>query len=357
MSNKHRSKHRRSPGWKAFWAVGGLRLLSALLVFAGWMVCRVSAREALVWGVNGHPFTAYPGVTLKQQIDLVADLGMKIYRVDITALDQVDKLAQLINIAKPRGVAILPVLIPPADLKAQSAEILHATASAFAQVFGRRFKGDIPVWELDNELEGYAIIQPCEMRDDGTKYPCDWGPAGGVGPLEYVGARAAKVVAVLSGLSEGVRAADPTARRALGSAGWGHTGIFDRLHDAGVAWDISVWHEYGGDPEWAFKRLAAFGKPIWITEFNHPLGSSKDGEIGQAEGMRKIMAGFRALAPRYDVEAAFAYELLDETYWASSYEGQVGLMHLDPVPGGGWTLGARKIAYDAVKQTIALDTP
>jgi hypothetical protein len=308
---------------------------------------------ALVWGVNGHPLTGYSGVPVAQQIDLVADLGMRSYRVDVTSLDQADALAALIALAKKRHVAILPVLIPPVDLDKEDAATITVKARDFATRFVTRFRDDVTIWELGNEQENYAILQPCEKRDDGTIYPCAWGPAGGLVALDYEGKRLAKVVALLRGLSEATRAASPMARRALGSAGWGHIGFFERLKAQGVDWDISVWHLYGMDFEWAMKRLKAFDKPIWITEFNHPLGSQKEGEAGQAKGLDAMIARIKAYAPTYDIEAAFIYELLDESYWAPSFEASMGLTRLDKTAGGGWRLGPRKAAFTAVSSAIA----
>jgi hypothetical protein len=314
---------------------------------------RPASAASFLWGVNGHPLTGYRGVSVAEQIDLVADLGMRSYRVDVNSLDQADALAALIARAKARSVAILPVLIPPVDLDTENEAAIAAKARDFATRFVTRFRDDVTVWELGNELETYAILRPCETRDDGTIYPCAWGPAGGLVPLDYEGKRVAKVIALLRGLSEATRAASPKARRALGTAGWGHIGFFDRLKAGGVAWDISVWHLYGMDFEWAMKRLVGFGKPIWITEFNHPLGSQKDGETGQAKGLDAMMARIEAFAPTYDIEAAFIYELLDETYWAPSFEASMGLARLDSGRDGGWRLGPRKAAFAAVTSAIA----
>lgn len=330
------------------------RTSSAIAVAACFALGASIAQADILWGVNGHPLTAYPGVPISQQLDLVVELKLKSYRVDVTHLTDLDRLGEIIAAAKARELSVLPILIPPVDLKTDSTDVLYAKARAFAEAAVSRFKADVPVWEIGNELENFAIIQPCEMRDDGTQYPCEWGPAGGVGKLDYVGARAGKVVAVLRGLSDGVHATDPKARRALGSAGWGHTGIFDRLRDAGVEWDVSVWHMYGGDSEWAFKLLAAFGKPIWVTEFNHPFGSNKDGEEQQAQGLEQIMVTLRKLAPRYGIEAAFIYELLDETYWAPSFEASMGLVQLRQNANKTWILADRKIGFQAVRRTISL---
>ena len=321
----------------ALWLASAL----AALGFAG------SARADLMWGVNGHPFTAYPGVTIGQQLDYIQDLGLKSYRVNLRGADE---LATLLEKAKTRGITLLPVFTPPFDLDKETPETLYKMAYGLAFTFVSRFKDDVRVWELGNEMENYAIIKPCEMQDDGVQYNCAWGPAGGVGPLDYYGPRWAKVSAVLKGLSEGTAAADPAALKAMGTAGWGHTGAFARMEQDGIKWDISVWHMYGEDPEWAFKSIAAFKRPIWVTEFNHPGGSSKSAQE-QAEGFKRWMKRLRELAPLYRVEAAHIYELMDETYWAPNFEAYMGLVTLEK-DGDGWRPGAPKPAYEAVKGMV-----
>ena len=308
---------------------------------------------AMLWGVNGHPLVSYPGVTIEEQLMLLGDLGAKSYRVDVTGLDKSAQLGALIAAAKRRNMVVLPVLIPPVSLSKETVEELYRKSFDFARSLVQQFGRDVPVWELGNELENFAIIQPCERRDDGTQYPCEWGPAGGWSSLEYFGPRYLKVAAVLRGLSEGAHAADPQAVRAIGSAGWGHVGIFERLHRDGIAWEISVWHHYDGDPEPAFEALATFGRPIWVTEFNHNLGSGRDGEEGQAAGLHCKMRRYIDLAQKYRVEAAFIYELLDETYWPPGAETSMGLIRLTKTGQGHWALGGPKAAYAAARRVIA----
>jgi len=314
----------------------------------------LAAQGAILWGVNGHPLVSYPGVSLGQQISLVKGLGATGYRVDVTGTDQMDKLAALIHTAKAEGVQILPVLIPSIDLSKKTEAEIYAQSKDFAEAFGRRFKSVLPVWELGNELEIYALIHSCEMRDDGTHYPCQWGIAGGVGPGDYYGPRYVKVLAELRGLSDGIHATDPAARRAIGTAGWGHVGIFQRFAADGLNWDISVWHMYGEDPEWAFKIIAPLGKPIWITEFGH-VGAGPKGEREQAAALVKWMHRIEQLAPKYNIEAAFIYELLDESYWGKGDEAEMGLVRLVKDAKGNWTVGPPKPAYDAVRTTIAAE--
>lgn len=323
------------------------------LTFLAWiaLASQTAAAQEMSWGVNGHPITAYPGIAISDQLDYLQDLGATSYRVNISYLADADKLATLLAEARKRGIDILPVLTPSLDLDALSPESLHAQSRAFALALGKRFKGDIRVWELGNELESYAIIRACERRDDGTIYPCDWGPAGGTTALQYYGPRWAKSSAVLRGLSEGMIAADPTIRKAIGTAGWGHTGAFERIKADGIQWDISVWHLYGQDPEWAFKELARYGKPIWVTEINHPLGSQK-GKQQQADGLAQSMARLKELQKPYRVEAAYVYELLDETYWAPHFEAYMGLVGLSGSKDKGWTISQTKPSYEAVREAI-----
>ena len=60
------------------------------------------------------------------------------------------------------------------------------------------------------------------------------------------------------------------------------------------------------------------------------------------------------LAAKYKVEAAFVYELLDETYWAPNFEAHMGLVQLDGSANRGWFIGNRKVAYQTVRRVIAL---
>ena len=312
----------------------------------------VTASADILWGVNGHPINSYPGVEIARQLDYLKDLGMKSYRVNISDTSGASKLAVVVEEAKARGIEVLPVITPGnIDLKADSTEDLYVKARKLAIALGSQFKKDIRVWELGNEMENHAIIKRCEMRDDGTQYPCDWGPAGGVGPLEYYGPRWKKVSAVLKGLSDGMIEVDPGIRKAMGTAGWGHLGAFERMEKDGIRWDISVWHAYGQDTEWAFKTLARYGRPIWLTEFNNPFGSQQGEEL-QAEKLKQIMARLRELQSTYKLEAAHIYELLDETYWAPDFEAYMGLVRLKARPGGGWVAGEPKPAYFAVRDFI-----
>ncbi len=312
----------------------------------------IACRGDLDWGINGHPFTAYPGIPLDLQLDLVVDLGMTQYRFNTRGDGSTAGFDRLLPLAEARGITLLPILYPDANLDEDSPKDLYRKSFDLAVTMARRYEGRIPVWELANELESYAIIQSCEMRDDGTQYPCEWGHAGGVTPLEYYGPRWIKVSAVLKGLSDGVVSTGTRARRAVGTAGWGHLGAFDRMAADGIEWDITVWHDYPGITEADLARLARWKKPIWITEFNAGSGGFASWEEN-AQRLAERITWYRAQRARYGIQAAHLYQLLDEPYWGDDFEARMGIYEVHPDGNGSWQLGPPKPAVNVVRRILA----
>jgi hypothetical protein len=332
-----------------------LAMMVVVSAFFAWTALVTRADEqAFIWGVNGHPLASYHGVTLEEQVASLVALGARSYRVDVQSTEQLPRLKALVDLAEANNLEILPVFTPKIDLNAATIEEIHSTSKTLAYETATMLGAKIKVWELGNELENFAIIQPCEMRDDGTQYPCNWGSAGGLYPLDYYGPRWGKVAAIMHGLDAGMKQAGGKYRTAMGTAGWGHIGAFQRMKQSGINWDISVWHLYGQDPEWAFKALAEYGKPIWVTEFNHPKGSIES-EAAQAAGLKTMMEMLQRLRKLYPIEAAHVYELMDETYWAPDFEAYMGLVRLDSDGKNGWRAGKPKAAFKVVQDIIAQD--
>ena len=305
--------------------------------------------DDLIWGANGHPFRAYPDIPLETQIRLVRELGMTHYRIG----SHDERMAGLKSIADDHGVTLLPIIHADGPFEEKTAQQLYDDSFARALGSTRLYRGQFAVWELGNELESFAIIQPCEMRDDGTQYPCEWGPAGGVNPEDYYGPRWEKVSAALAGLLDGARKGDPDAKYAIGTAGWGHLGAFERWKSDGLDWDITVWHDYETVTEEYLEHLAGFGKPIWITEFNAG-GGGFETEEENARLLTERIAYYRAMREKYRVDAAFIYELLDEPYW-DDFEGKMGLYRVAMNDDEDWEVGEPKPAGRAVMD--ALKTP
>lgn len=300
----------------------------------------------LIWGVNGHPFQAYPDIPLETQIRLVRELGMTHYRIG----SHDEKMARLKTIADQHGVTLLPIIHPDGPLKEKTPEQLYRDSYNRARWRTRRYRGQFAIWELGNELENHAIIKPCEMRDDGTQYPCEWGPAGGMYKLDYYGPRWEKVSASLAGLLDGAREGDPDAKYAIGTAGWGHLGAFERFVEDGLEWDITIWHDYEQVRESFLETLAGYGKPIWITEFNAG-GGGFETEEDNARMLTERIAYYRSMREKYRVDAAFIYELLDEPYW-DDFEGKMGLYRVHKNDEDRWEVGEPKPAGRAVMRAL-----
>ena len=326
--------------------LGGLGA-SLLTACAGDKVLAPTRREGdLIWGANGHPFQAYPDISLETQIRLVRELGLTHYRIG----SHDEKLAGLKSVADAHGVTLLPIIHADGPFDEKTPKQLYDDSFARARWRTRRYRGQFSVWELGNELESFAIIKPCEMRDDGTQYPCEWGPAGGMRPIDYYGPRWEKVSAALAGLLDGAREGDPDAKYAIGTAGWGHLGAFERWKSDGLDWDISVWHDYETVRESFLEHIASFGKPIWITEFNAG-GGGFETEDDNAVMLSERIAYYRSIREKYRVEAAFIYELLDEPYW-DDFEGKMGLYRVARNARNKWEVGEPKPAGLAVMEAM-----
>lgn len=322
------------------------------------LLASFDARAELVWGVNGHPLVSYPGASFEQQLELLKDLGVTSYRIDVGEPDPstLTRLRELVDQARRRGIDILPVLAFDKNLDGETEQSLYRIGYDRARAYASRFKNEIRVWELGNEQETYAMIRPCEQRDNHDVYSCTWGDAGGDSPLDYVAARYERLRGLLRGLIDGIHSVDPHLRAAVGSAGWWHWGVLSRLHQDGIAWDITVWHWYASDPERtrntnALQIIAQFDRPIWITELDEPY-RPENWEQAQANGLRTTLAWFVKMAPHYDIEAIYIYELLDEPYWAPSQEAYHGLVRVTKNASGKWILGEPKPAYFVVQSLI-----
>jgi hypothetical protein len=305
-------------------------------------------RPDMAWGANGRPIVSHPGITIEAQMALLRDLGMSWYRLDTGGPSQAKRLGAIIEASKANNVRILTVIKPGFVLNRMEPDELFEKSQNLAYTLVIRFKGEIDFWELGNELESHTIIQLCEMQDDGVQNNCDWGPASGVGVNEYYEPRWKKASSVLRGFSTGAREADPSVRRAIGTAGWSHIGAFERMRRDGVEWAISVWHMYGDDPETGFKALSECAKPIWVAEFNSLGGNSKEGST-QEDPLRRPIIRLRELRSKYNVEAALTYELLVEPYWAPSVEAQMGLVSVVRSPTGSCSVEPKKTAYAEAK--------
>jgi hypothetical protein len=235
----------------------------------------VGGNAGITWGTNGHPMHGgspyVPGTTsFATQFGLVVGLGLTHYRVDYDSddSDHFTSLTALVAAAVGTGVTIVPVLNPDPISGSYATE---AAAYAFGRAQALNYATNYPsikVWEIGNEYETRLTTPPTGQGSFISNYVY----------TEYVRMRG-----LVRGLFEGIRAGNPAAKVAFGSAGGGGWGIMDQLWADGIRWDITVEHFYsdGGTVDIRHLFLVVgetdklallrdkYHKPIWMTEFNY----------------------------------------------------------------------------------------
>ncbi|HYI71934.1 MAG TPA: hypothetical protein VEX87_19395, partial [Skermanella sp.] len=267
------------------------------------------------WGVNGHPFWSHGGISVTKQLDLIKQMGLQSYRVDLDNSDagSMNLLRTLVTEGKARGIDILPIInLHPERYTTEAAA--YSAGKAIAATYAKAFPG--MTWELGNEYDNLSI------------------KAGASGALasDYNNAPYAIARGLIKGMYDGAKGADATAKTVVDDAGWHHYGFLQRLAADGVKWDITAMHWYsdqgspmnvGGGGVDALAIHQKLGEPIWITEVNARPGSM--GEAAEAQWLVKTMADWNAVATKYGIQAAHIYELFDQPEMGTSPEAHYGL--------------------------------
>jgi putative glycosyl hydrolase len=354
--------------WRQHLAYGCGRAIGAALMMIIGMGWPAAAQTQVLWGVNGHSVWYYPGASLDDEMAVLRDLNMFFYRVDIhpngvAADDQAvsDNLAAVLDAADRNGIYLAVTItpwVPSIDDETEATYYQKSYDRAFA--LASRFKGRGIFWELDNEIEHYAMVRPCEYRDDGYFWHCDWGDASGSSTLDYIADRYNRLRGDLNGLSDGIAAGAPGEWRMVNVSAGFHYGFLQRLINDGVQFEISAPHWYStygdiADPNNNIaQQLANLGKPIWITEFNRGYGSYGGNEADQGTVIGQMATEFCQIASQYGIAAAFVYELLDEAYFGDTSEATMGLINLVQDINGNWLYGPHKPAYGAMQNVTWL---
>lgn len=286
----------------------------------------VGSNKGIMWGVNAHPLSwgsIYETQTFDQQMAKLSSMGLRHYRMDLygPANDQYTVLDKVLAAATPHGIVVTPALIPiVAGGGDESAA--YQTGYRMGVGYGQRYKGKVHVWEIGNEENGKSGVDPFSDGSDPATFQRQ--PA-------YAVTRGK-----LRGVIDGIRASDPSAKVAVGDAGGCNYGFTQALYDDGLRWDITLFHPYDfwGPLEGRvgkgcaagnnmIAKHAAYGKPIWLTEFSFtPAVTSPDKQkLGQ--GIVAMMKHFNDLASQYDIEEADIYELYDGQQ--AGAEGHFGL--------------------------------
>jgi hypothetical protein len=336
-----------------------MRLFS--LVLATLAAAKAEAGPDTIWGVNGHPFSQSPyyDISIGEQLDLVSELGVGWYRVDLSSeafTAETGRLDELLAESLHRGIRILPVLVSSPSgrsLKATPQQI-HDAAFTFGRTVADRYRGRITHWELDNELDTASMIGEGEkMRNESLWY---WGAPDGSEPGHYQDLRYLRAKAEIQGFYDGIKSADPGALTIVDTSGWLHYGFVERLvNEDHVPFDVLAWHWYSemGDITHVegklnlVEKLKTYGKPLWITEVNRRDGSSGGHEAELAHYMKTSV---NALGANRSIGAVFEYELLDEPYVGD--DTRYGLLSVARDTSGRWRVTGKKEAFYAFRSVV-----
>ena len=299
--------------------------------------CFAGVPDALNFGINGHPFDALAysnslGVSFAKQIGLIQNADLKWYRANIVAPKSGGDYSQmdlLLSLAQAGGIQLLPVMIPDVNLTTDTLAELYSESYSGAFNMVSRYKTSIHVWELWNEGDVYSIISPSYNGD----YISDYDPT-----------RLARAEAMLHGLADGARAADPGCLRII-NFGWIHTGYIESLENNAIPYDIVGIHWYAnaaatdvpamGDitcpgqflpcprPPRYFNLIEQLqsltnGKPIWLTENDYwpliPSNSVATNISWQESYLPPMLQTYLGSPSVYPYQVVLIYELLDEPY-------------------------------------------
>lgn len=261
--------------------------------------------EGVIWGVVGHndrpkdPLYPYNKISLGQQILLMRQAGLSAYRsgCDDSTCPALIELLGINDMVFLRSIELRPSERLTADEN-------YERGFNYALAEAKKYSGRIRYYGISNELDNWT-----KMIGDGSTI------------LQYDPIRYPKARSFIRGLIDGVRKGDQQAKVLVNNAGWCHYGFLRALWNDGIRWDITALHFYSdhGDIEkvkCGGANIAAihteFGKPVWITEYNKKSSKTEDNQHEAAKWVETFIRRVKEVAPKYNIEAAFVYELFDE---------------------------------------------
>ncbi|SAK77513.1 hypothetical protein AWB80_04645 [Caballeronia pedi] len=305
----------------------------------------IAPSGSIFYGMNGHINLTgpYQTSTPEQQLAQVKDLGLTLYRNDVSSVAGAQKLASVAQMMAKSGVTVYPVILQSLVFSDENSAY-QASYTLAQQIVGvQRYA----YYEVTNELAPQCLV----------------GWVDGVRSTDYKNDCFQQARGIIRGLIAGIKSVDPVGKIIIGGNTWMHY-AFDVMlangtqpdgtsgHPA-VTWDITAWHWYSeqGDIRNAcggtgcynvIGTLQSFGKPIWINE----VGMRPDfpGTPDQAATYmaNNMMGALLAIAPQYNIQSLQVYELYDDP---PTGQGPYGIMLNDGV--------TKKPTYAAVKNFVA----
>ena len=260
-------------------------------------------------GVNGHPLNqpAYLHKPVETQLSLLDQMHLSCYRIDVSTIadgrmENEGKFMELATAAAAHGVKLLPMLYAKGLDYALSVDTARQRGYAAGHAFASRYGQHFSYYEMGNEHD-WDVLRSRSLY--------------GADVTDYDTIKFRVLAAYFTGMSEGIKSADPSARTIIDGS-TGHTGFYRLLKLYNVPFDV-IGHHWYMTKGYTWSRYtslmnaitAVFNntKPVWITEANRWKGSYKNGEEEQKEYVTEFLAECRK---NPNIEAVLLYELLDE---------------------------------------------
>ncbi len=293
------------------------------------------SNTSLFYGINGHMAWGsgiYFTMTAEQQLAILKDLGVTMYRCDTADAGMSATLAMALRGAfAGSGVGIMPVLNPrsagwnPTGTEAAAYSLGYDMAVRCAQPL----KGLVTHIECGNELDTIGL----QIGGDGSQ-TTDWSPSQWPAFRGVIRGMIAGVKAVDPTIKCGVNVGIPMAYRALQMLWNGISPNGTAMGISGAAplqWDYTTYHWYhsSGKLECAGRNNAcinvlqvlkdSFNVPIWLTEWG--WSGSADSPSAQSAYVQETMASYYAIKDKYNIECVMMYAVIDQDYGLIQADG------------------------------------
>lgn len=287
------------------------------------------------YGLNGH-VQQYVTGSYEAERAVLQDLGVKVYRNDVSDANGATKLAAMANALQGTGITVEAVLLT--SFSGTNEQANYNVGFSSGQSIAQKLKGLVTHYECGNELENNLVTSDGNHPAD---YPSDVWPA---------------IRGVIRGMIDGIKSVDSSAQVAPAAASWLHYGMMEMLWNGTnpdgsggatpVRWDFTAWHWYSdmqnienacggrGCVNVLQKLKDDFGKPIWLTE----VGSRPPTAANEAAYVTSVYSQLLRVRGTYGLENASWYNLHDDQ------SGTFGLIDGN---------GVHKSAYSVFKNFIA----
>lgn len=319
-----------------------ISLISAI-IFAAAAVINVSAadsaystRKDFIWGVNGHRYNqaGYQREYLEDQIKTAAELGVKLYRIDLSASLGFDYIDEVVSLCNAYGMKVMAVLTQLGS----KLELVQVQANAFAQRYnGKRGYGKIDYFQIENETE-IGMLQK------------KWGNSAPMGKeiSDYFTEDLEYYYEIFSYAAKGIRAADTDAKICINMSYY-HYGPFKYYCEKGLDFDMIGldWYENMGDISMVLDELVAnFDKEIFICETN-VWDDEMAYDNSSFEDWRTVLDYMKIAYEYPQVKGLAFYELLDQVA-IEGVEGIFGLVECDSTG----KIGTPKAIYNEIQRIL-----